>query len=116
MIIPVPPSRDGRLQQPVHLLAEALSKQVGIPVRSDAVLKVREVPELKNVYGYDERLRLLEGAHKVEPSAVVGKKVLLFDDLYRSGASMNAITAVLYDEGRAAEVYALAITRTQSKL
>lgn len=52
----------------------------------------------------------------MEPSAVMGKKVLLFDDLYRSGASMNAITAVLYDEGRAAEVYALAITRTQSKL
>lgn len=115
-IIPVPPSRSGRAQQPVHLLAEAVSKQLGIPARADAVLKVREVPELKNVYGYDERLRLLEGAHKVEPSVVAGQKVLLFDDLYRSGATMNAITAVLYDQGRAAEVYALAITRTRSKL
>lgn len=116
MIIPVPPSRSGRPQQPVHLLAEALSKQVGIPVRSDAVLKAKEIPELKNVYGYDERLRLLESAHKVEPSVVAGQKVLLFDDLYRSGATMNAITAVLYDEGGVAEVYALAITRTRSKL
>ena len=114
-IIPVLPSRSGRPQQPVHLLAEALSKQVGIPVRGDAVLKVKEVPELKDVYGYDERLRLLEGAHRVEPSIVAGQKVLLFDDLYRSGATMNAITAVLYDTGGAAEVYALAITRTRSK-
>jgi predicted amidophosphoribosyltransferase len=26
-------------------------------------------------------------------------KVLLFDDLFRSGATMNAITAALYDQG-----------------
>jgi len=114
-IIPVPPSRSGRPQQPVYLLAKALSKEVGIPVRIEAVIKVKEIPELKNVYGYDERLRLLQGAHKVEPSVVAGQKVLLFDDLYRSGATMNAITAALYDEGRVAEVYALAITRTRSK-
>jgi predicted amidophosphoribosyltransferase len=114
-IIPVPPSRSGRPQQPVYILAEALSEQVGVPVRSDAILKVKEIPELKDVYGYDERLRLLEGAYKVQPSVVMGQNVLLFDDLYRSGATMNAITAVLYDEGNVAEVYALAITRTRSK-
>jgi len=39
----------------------------------------------------DERLRLLEGAHTVKASVVRGQKVLLFDDLYRSGATMNAI-------------------------
>lgn len=114
-IIPVPPSRSDRLQQPVHILAEALSEQVGVPVRRDAVLKVKEIPELKNVYEYDERLRLLEGAYKVQPSVVMGQNVLLFDDLYRSGATLNAITAALYDEGNVAEVYALAITRTRSK-
>jgi len=115
-IIPVPPSRSGRAQQPVLLLAEGVGRQIGIPVRADAVLKVKDVPELKNVYAYEERLRLLEGAHKVEPSIVTGQSVLLFDDLYRSGATMNAITAVLYDQGHAAEVYGLAITRTRSKL
>jgi len=115
-IIPVPPHRSGRPQQPVYLLAEAVGKQLGIPVRADAVFKAKEVPELKNVYGYDERLGLLKGAHRVEPSVVAGQKVLLFDDLYRSGATMNAITAVLYDQGRTAEVFALAITRTRSKL
>ncbi len=33
---------------------------------------------------------------------------------YRSGATMNAITAALYDEGAAADVFALTITRTRS--
>lgn len=40
--------------------------------------------------------------------------MLLFDDLYRSGATMNEITALPYDQGKAAEVYALTITRTRS--
>lgn len=42
-------------------------------------------------------------------------KILLFDDLYRSGATMNAITEVLYDEGYADDIYALTITRTRSR-
>ncbi len=36
------------------------------------------------------------------------------DDLYRSGATMDAITRALYDQGSAADVFALAITRTRS--
>ncbi len=78
-------------------------------------MRAKETPELKNVYAYDERLRLLEGAHKVDASVVRGQRVLLFDDLYRSGATMNAITAALYDEGGVADVYALALTRTRSR-
>ena len=46
---------------------------------------------------------------------VEGRKVLLFDDLFRSGATMNAITSALYDQGQAREVYALTLTRTRSK-
>ena len=76
---------------------------------------VQETPELKNVYAYDERLCLLDGAHRIETSVVEGRMILLFDDLYRSGATMNAITAALYDEGAVADVYALAITRTRSR-
>ncbi len=114
ILVPVPPSR-ARSQQPVHIIAEALGRKIGIPVDPAGVVRVKEAPELKNVYAYDERLRLLEGAHRVEVSAVRGQRVLLFDDLYRSGATMNAITAALYDEGEVADVYALALTRTRSR-
>lgn len=114
VLVPVPPSR-ARSQQPVHLIVEALGRTMGIPVDLTGVARVKETPELKNVYAYDERLRLLEGAHTVKASVVRGQKVLLFDDLYRSGATMNAIAAVLYDEGTATDVYALALTRTRSR-
>lgn len=114
ILVPVPPSRT-RPQQPVHLIAEALGRKIGIPVDPSGVARVKEVPELKNVYAYDERLRLLEGAHTVQASVVRGQRVLLFDDLYRSGATMNAITAALYDEGAVADVYALALTKSRSR-
>lgn len=114
ILVPVPPSRV-RTEQPVHLIAKRLGDSIGIPVDLNGVTRVKEIPQLKNVYAYDERLRLLNGAHRVEASVVKGKKILLFDDLYRSGATMNAITAALYDEGTAAEVHALALTRTRSR-
>lgn len=115
LIIPVPPSR-ARSHQPVLLLAEALGKRLNIPVTTHCVRRVREIPELKNVYDYDERLRLLEDAHTIDPSRVKDRRILLFDDLYRSGATMNAITVALYDQGSAAEVFALAVTRTRRGL
>jgi predicted amidophosphoribosyltransferase len=115
LIVPVPPSRSGRPQQPVSMLATALGAQLSIAVGQDAVTRNREIPEIKNVYAYDDRLRALEGTHTIAVAAVRGQRVLLLDDLYRSGATMNAITAALYDQGGVADVYALAITRTRSR-
>jgi predicted amidophosphoribosyltransferase len=115
IIVPVPPTRSGRSLQPVLTLAEALSKKLSIPNIINAVATAKDIPELKNVYDYDERFRLLKGVHVIRSSIVEGKRILLFDDLYRSGATMNTITAALYDHGLAADVFALAVTRTRSK-
>lgn len=98
ILVPVPPSR-ARSEQPVRLIAEGLGTKIRIPVHPSGVARVKDTPEFKNVYGYDERLRLLEGAHTVEASVVRGQRV----------------TAALYDEGAVADVYALALTRTRSR-
>lgn len=100
LIVPVPPSRQ-RATQPVLLVALALAQRLGVPCVSGCVTRARDVPELKNVYDYNERTRLLADAHQVDKTQVQGRKVLLFDDLYRSGATMNAISAALYDSGAA---------------
>ncbi len=115
LIVPVPPSKSERTQQPVLLLAQALCERLGIPLGMNAVVRLKNVPELKNVYDRDARLGLLQGAHKVDADVVRGKKILLFDDLYRSGATMNSVTEILYDQGRAAEVFALTLTCTRVK-
>lgn len=112
LIIPVPPSKP-RPFQPVLEIAKGLSAKLGIPCDHEAVKKVRETTELKTVYGYDERLKVLAGAHAIDGARVAGKTILLVDDLFRSGATMNAIAAQLLDEGKASKVLALTITRTR---
>jgi len=112
LIVPVPPSR-ARIPQPLFLIGQRLSTEIAIPFVVDCVKRIRDIPELKNVYDYDERLRLLADAHEVDGTTAKGRRVLLFDDLYRSGATMNSVAAGLYERGGVAEVFALALTRTR---
>jgi competence protein ComFC len=114
VIIPVPPSTP-RSVQPVVLIAKELGKKLQKPVLADAVRKSRETPGLKNVQDPEERRELLDGAFGADETQVSGKGVLLVDDLYRSGATANAVTIALKIAG-ASRVYFLAATRTRSNL
>lgn len=114
-IVPVPASRT-RALQPVVELCHALELRLSHPCHEDWLRRVKEVPELKNVHDFDERLRLLDGIYEVDRASVRGTRILLIDDLYRSGATMNAAASALYDMGGAQEVFALAITCTRSKM
>jgi len=115
IIIPVPPSNTARRAQPVFVLADALGKRLRLDVRIDAVRKIRRTPQLKNVYDYAERAKVLDGAFRADSSVIGGQSILLFDDLYRSGATMNAVAKVLSAEGQAAAVHVLAVTRTRRR-
>lgn len=114
VLLPIPPSRPRNLQ-PVLVLGEALAKALGVEYCPNCVRRRRDVPQLKDVFDYDERARLLADLHEIDQNRVQGKRVLLFDDLYRSGATLNSVAAAAYDQGGAAEVFALTITRTRSK-
>ena len=110
-IVPVPPSTP-RTVQPVILLANAIGSAINIPV-AQCVTRSRATPQLKNVSDPEERKTLLQGLFAVDERQTAGKKVLLFDDLFRSGATMNAVTDALLKQGRASAVFALTITSTR---
>lgn len=114
MLVPVPPSMV-RHVQPVLVLAQAVSERLAIPL-ANCVRRTRDVPQLKNIYDLDERAKHLEDLHAVDQSVTRGRSILLFDDLYRSGATMNAVTGESYDTGEARAVFALTITKTRSRL
>lgn len=57
---------------------------------------------------------MIADLYAVDPIHTAGKGILLFDDLFRSGTTMNAITDVLMQQGKASVVRALTITRTRS--
>lgn len=113
VIVSVPPTKVRRFQ-PVFEIATHLANSLGLPFRQDFVRNVKNTKELKNVFDYNERITLLGDAYRVRDQSLQGKTVLLFDDLYRSGATLNAVTRVLYEQARCAHVYALALTRTRT--
>lgn len=112
-IVPVPPSRK-RLYQPVLELARGIAERLTVPFYAEWIVKTKATTELKNIYDYNERLVILESVFVANNPLIEGANILLFDDLYRSGATLNAVTMALYGQGKAAMVYALALTRTRS--
>ncbi|MFC1541419.1 ComF family protein [Candidatus Latescibacterota bacterium] len=116
VLIPVPPSCLSRSFQPVFEVAEYISHSLEIDMYSGCIEKVKETPELKNVDKYKERKKLLDDAFTItDKSLVEGKRILLFDDLYRSGATLKSIARVLNQQGNVKEIYALTLTKTRRK-
>ncbi|MGH8604614.1 MAG: ComF family protein [Gammaproteobacteria bacterium] len=115
LIVPVPPSRSGRRFQPVPVLAKEIGRLLGWQSCPDCIIKTRETDELKAIYDYQKRLDQLTGAYSVITDKVMNQNVLIIDDLYRSGATLEAVANVLQNVGRARKVFALTFTRTRSK-
>jgi predicted amidophosphoribosyltransferase len=113
LLIPVPPSRQ-RANQPLFLLASAIAQRLQIPVTLSAVTRTKALPELKGVNEYASRLDLLRDAHSVDRTQTAGASVLLLDDLFRSGATVNAVASGLLDMGGVRDIFVLTITRTRS--
>jgi competence protein ComFC len=112
LIVPVPPS-GARAIQPVITLAKGIGDATKLPV-VECVTLTRPATQLKGVTDTEKRKELLAGLHTVNATQTKGKRILLFDDLFRSGSTMNAITELLLGTGKAASVSVLTITRTRS--
>jgi predicted amidophosphoribosyltransferase len=114
LIVPMPPSRNRAGYQPVVEIAKTLGAQVDKAVSTEGISKIKETPELKDVFDYKERLRQLDGAFKVDPEVVKGRHILLVDDLYRSGETATVVAQALLAAGAAA-VYVIAMTKTRTR-
>lgn len=108
-IVPVPPSVV-RKNQPVLSVASALADRLKIPLCTTCISKVKQTPQLKDIVEYDKRAEALKDAFAVSPEQTRGKNLLLFDDLYGSGATARAIVECLQKQGGAKAVYLLTLT------
>ncbi|MFQ5993319.1 MAG: ComF family protein [Nitrospiraceae bacterium] len=111
-VVPAPPSL-ARNTQPAVQVARELSVALGLPVFEDALVKVKTTPQMKNIDDWSERQRVLAEAVQAGGKDVIGKSILLFDDLIESGSTLRRGAEVLLKDGGARAIYALVLTRTK---
>lgn len=112
-IIPVPSSKP-RAIQPVDAIAQALGQQRGVPVLTGYLTKNGNV-ELKGIADPADRDQALADSIVVSGTTdISGKGVLLVDDLYRSGATLNACCRVLKRTAKVGNICVLTMTKTRS--
>lgn len=87
-IIPTPPSSK-RNRQPVHEIAKKMADALNIFFDSSYIEKLKDTPQLKSVQKAIDREHILQNTFHVDPARYDGKKVLIFDDLYRSGSTLK---------------------------
>lgn len=115
-IVPMPPS-EKRKRQPVVLIAHTLGARLNIPVLQGVILRVSNTSAAKSTDDSDQRRRDQQNAFVMASgSDVAGAVILLFDDLYQTGATAGSIARVLKEHGNAAEVCFLAVTKTRKSI
>ena len=92
--------------------AYELAKRTGKANLSDAVTKSRATPELKNL-SLAQKLDAILGSVTVDKAKVAGKSIVVVDDLYQSGLTINYIAEEFRLAG-AKEVFGLAAVKTLS--
>jgi predicted amidophosphoribosyltransferase len=113
-ILAVPPSDWRRSFQPVEVLASRIGEMLGLPAPDDFLLKAKQTKPLKGMTDKRLRRKELEDAFAVMDQRFANAHVLLFDDLFRSGETLKAVTVALLFLGHVAKVSVVAATSTRS--
>lgn len=90
------------------LIAREISRQTGIPVYENLLLRVRDTKAQKELND-QERKNNLKKAFKTRANKVQLDHILLIDDIYTTGSTMNEAAAALRQSG-ASEVYCLSLS------
>lgn len=101
VLIPVPvhPSRKRRRGfNQAEVLAELLGQRMNVPVADDALCRTRKTAPQKQL-GPAERLKNLKEAFAPGRQLDGVKKVLLVDDIYTTGSTIEACTRILKQTG-----------------
>lgn len=101
VIIPVPIHKSrlkARGYNQAELIADSLGKYMGIPVDRRLLVRDKKTVPMKELEGV-QRLKNIENAFNICESIVEYNTVLVVDDIYTTGATVDACAAVLRSHG-----------------
>lgn len=118
-IFAMPPSKT-RPKQPVIEIGHALSKLIDKPCINDIIIKSKTTPQMKDIANREDRVNTLLDAFVVDASVVKNRlqlpnekyNVLIIDDLFDTGTSLEAVTKKLKECGNIGQVLVATVTRT----
>ncbi|MBR4321147.1 hypothetical protein [Treponema sp.] len=111
-VILVPATNKNRRFQPVELVADAISHEFGIKVIKEMV-EAENHTEIKQVEKA-KKIDILKSSYSYQDHPEVSKEsnIIIFDDIYDSGSTMNVVADLLQQNGYK-NLYAFALTHTR---
>lgn len=107
--VPVHPSKKrSRGYNQSELIARELSKCSGIPLNTGLIRRVKATKPLKNLTPA-ERQNNLKRAFKIKENDVKLSTIIIVDDIYTTGSTIDAMAEVLKEAG-IARIYFMALT------
>ncbi|MBQ4516004.1 MAG: ComF family protein [Clostridia bacterium] len=94
------------------LIAKVIAKELGVKLLKKCIKKIKDVPAQSKL-SYAKRQQNLRGAFEITNyKKVKGKVILLVDDIYTTGATVDEISKILLEAG-AKEVYVATVALTE---
>ena len=111
MLVPIPlyaSKQKVRGYNQAEVFAVQLGRILGIPVRADLLIRVRKTVPQKELRAAQRKINL-KNAFQLAEKGVELDGILLIDDIYTTGSTMDAAASVLLENG-ADKVHALYIS------
>lgn len=113
VIVPVPPNKKRDIQHVIEI-AKIISDELDIDIDERFIEKTRDIVQIKDIEDKRGKEKILDGVYKLKDSIRHrNKNILLFDDIYDTGATCEVISTLLYNEGKVKDVYILTLTKTK---
>ena len=93
------------------MLARGIAQKLGCPLEAKLVVRAKNTVPLKSLND-TQRKKNLENAFKIRKNGVKLNKILLIDDIYTTGSTLDGVTTALLAAG-VQEVYCLTICAGQ---
>lgn len=111
-VSPMPASKI-RQTQPVYEVACEVARLLGVPYVDNFIHKIKNTGSMKDLGGRAERVDALQGCFSINEGALNDGRwhVLLIDDLYDTGASLEAVCEAVRQSAKIWAVSVVALTR-----
>lgn len=117
LVIPAPlyiMDRKKRGFNQAGVLAREIAKLLSKPFCDTALLKTKQTKKQHDLFAEERYLNLLGAFETADRSLIADKKILLVDDVFTTGSTMNSCSKALL-EGGAKQVIALVAAKTRFK-